>query len=101
MLELDSEITEVDNGPVAVVNPDDPVTKYGKPIVYLNYDSKTKCWTLASDATNGVYTNGPVSFTKNFTLTAGETKSFVLTLPGGSQNGGDMELCYELSWKVQ
>lgn len=101
MLELDSEITEVDNGPVAIVNPDDPVTKYGKPIVYLNYDSKTKCWTLASDATNGVYTNGTISFTENFTLTAGETKDFVLTLPGGSQNGGDMELCYELSWKVQ
>lgn len=101
VLELDSEITEVDNGPQAVINPDDPVTKYEKPIVYLTYDSKTKCWTLASDATNGVYTNGPVSFTKNFTLTAGETKSFVLTLPGGSQNGGDMELCYELSWKAE
>ena len=101
ILQLDSEITEVDNGPVALVNPDDPVTKYEKPIVYLTYDSKTKCWTLASDATNGVYTNGPVSFTKNFTLSDNETKNFIITLPGGSQNGGDMELCYELSWKAK
>ena len=100
-LQLDSEITEVDNGPVALVNPDDPVTKYEKPIIYFTYDSKIKCWTLASDATNGVYTNGPVSFTKNFTLSDNETKNFIITLPGGSQNGGDMELCYELSWKAK
>ena len=102
ILELDSQITEVDYGAVSIINPDDPVTKYGKPIIYLTYDSKTKCWTLASDATNGVYTNGPVSFTKNFTLSDNETKNFIIILPGGKENGnGTMELCYELSWKAE
>ena len=74
VLELDSEITEVDYGPQSIVNPDDPVTKYEKPIIYLTYDSKAKCWTLASDATNGVYTNGPISFTENFTLSLAEMR---------------------------
>ena len=106
VLELDSQITEIDfsHRPLLKLsNPDDPVTKYEKPIVYFTYDSKTKCWTLASDATNGVYTNGPVSFKENdFTLADGKHKEFIITLPGGGDDGtGQMELCYELSWKAE
>ena len=96
VLELDSEIIEIDGNTIDSGS-NDWVTKYEKPIICFKYDTDNKMW--KPNGTKGQGVNGAVSFDANFTLTDGETKEFVITLPAGS--GEKMELCYELSWKAK
>ena len=96
VLELDSEIIEIDGNKIDSGS-NDWVTKYEKPIIYFKYDAESKVW--KPNGTNRKFVNGAVSFDANFALTDGEIKEFVVTLPAGS--GEAMELCYELSWKTK
>ncbi|MGP1458772.1 MAG: hypothetical protein ACTTKL_05625 [Treponema sp.] len=95
-LELDSLIVEL-NGHVSIneiINT--KITWYEKPVIYLEYDETAKYWKLSDPATNNQFNYGAVTLPENFTLSAGETKDFVITLPSSSNE--KMELCYELSW---